>query len=322
MGYEHANIKYKVKIENNTAHALSEIRVKPFIPQDLFISDAEEKTISLIKPGETKTVTFTMRPKGECGNVEISGKATYYDTGLNKHDEVELKARQTAVICPVLKLVQLDPDDWQATISSMLKVEEATNDVPIEAKSLFDIVCDVIKDLNMFLLPTKITESANLYRGSAHFYCEGIKKLKYGAAVEIVGGATKSKMILRAYAENEESLVGFYHCMLDEIQKRTNVKDYIDQDGQTVIQHIHGDMIGSQVSLKDSVVSGSNLGGGVSGGAAGTVSGVSGGGTVNIQDSVVTGSQIGTGGEEIPCPSCGGKIASNYSQCPWCGNEV
>ena len=108
--------------------------------------------------------------------------------------------------------------------------------------------------------------------------------------------------------------------MLDEIQKRTNVKDYLTE-GQTIVQHIHGDMIGSQVSVQDSVVTGSSLGGGVSG--AGSAAGGSSGGSVNIQDSVVQNSQIGTPDlEEIPCPHCGGKISPSYDQCPWCGNSV
>lgn len=25
---------------------------------------------------------------------------------------------------------------------------------------------------------------------------------------------------------------------------------------------------------------------------------------------------------EVPCATCGGKIQSNYKQCPWCGIEV
>jgi hypothetical protein len=47
--------------------------------------------------------------------------------------------------------------------------------------------------------------------------------------MEIVGGQ-KSRLILRAYAENEESLIGFYYCILDEIEKRTAVKDYIEDE--------------------------------------------------------------------------------------------
>lgn len=374
VDYEKASIVYKITIRNTSGGALSEVRVKPFIPHDLFISDAEERTLSLIRPKDKKMVAFSLRPKGECGNVTISGKVTYYDTRQNKHVEKDLPPKETSIICPVLKLVQIPEDQWRPIMATLMRVEEATEEIPLAASQMFDMVCDVVKDLNMFMLPPKVTEASNIYRGSAQFYCEGVKALKYGAQVEIMGGARKSKMILRAFAPNDQSLVGFYHCMLDEIQKRTNVKDYIS-DEPTIVQHVHGDMIGSKVDLQDSVVMGSKLGGGVAGGPAPAAPMP---GVVKAQKmpvappSVVP--DVDTAMEEMmmaqsepplapqpvfepppapvyepepppepvyepapepapepisevpastyPCPVCGGKVQTDFHQCPWCGSDV
>ena len=93
--------------------------------------------------------------------------------------------------------------------------------------------------------------------GVARFYGEGVKELKYAAQIEVVGGAKKSKLILKAWAEREDALTGFYHGILDELEKRVQVKGYIDDN---IVQNFYhyGDNIGTQV--KDSFVQRSNIG--------------------------------------------------------------
>lgn len=138
--------------------------------------------------------------------------------------------------------------------------------------------------MNMYMLDPEITNIPQLYNGVAKFYAEGIKEFKYAAQIEVVGGAKKSKLILKVWANNEESLIGFYHGILDEIEKRVKVKDYInDSIGQ---QNIHiGDKIGTQV-----------------------------------KDSVVQRSNIGTGTRN--CPNCGRNVKSNEKFCLECGAKM
>jgi len=93
--------------------------------------------------------------------------------------------------------------------------------------------------------------------GVARFYGEGVKELKYAAQIEVVSGMKKSKLILKAWAEREDALTGFYHGILDELEKRVQVKGYIDDN---IVQNFYhyGDNIGTQV--KDSFVYKSNVG--------------------------------------------------------------
>jgi hypothetical protein len=58
---------------------------------------------------------------------------------------------------------------------------------------------------------------------------------------------------LKAWAEKEEALTGFYHGMLDELEKRVQVKDYIED---SIVQYNIGTVV------KDSVVQRSTIGGG------------------------------------------------------------
>jgi hypothetical protein len=42
---------------------------------------------------EGKTVTFEIRPTGECGNCEVSGKVNYYDTSNNRTKEIDIDSK-------------------------------------------------------------------------------------------------------------------------------------------------------------------------------------------------------------------------------------
>jgi hypothetical protein len=227
VNYEKAYVVYKVKVENQSAVPIAQVKVKPYIEGGLFKIDRDESEISMLDVGNSETVTFHLRPVKECGNVSIAGKITYFDTSKRKTNEIELEKKITSIICPVMKRKSISLDEWRDNAGSMLKVEETTDDIQIKAEMLFDIVNDVLQDLNLYRLEPKVIQEANLIRAISRFYCEGVKGLKYCAYVEVVGGENKSRLILRGYAENEESLIGFYHCILDEIEKHTKIKDYI-----------------------------------------------------------------------------------------------
>ena len=127
------------------------------------------------------------------------------------------------------------------------------------AETLFSMASRVVEDMNMFMLEPEITSTAQMFNGVARFYGEGVKELKYAAQIEVVGGAKKSKLILKAWAEREDALTGFYHGILDELEKRVQVKGYIND---SIVQNFYhyGDNIGTQV--KDSFVYKSNVGSG------------------------------------------------------------
>ena len=253
INYEHAKIVYKVKVENNLKTSISDITIKPHFPGDIFILNEEEKNISLIKKGEAKTATFTIRPKGECGNVDVSGRVRYYDTKKDEYHDLNIKPKSTQIICPMLKAHAIEENEWQDAISRLVSVKETTNDVPLSAEELFDMISDVIKDMNMFMLKPKIGRARYVGR----FSSEGVKGFKYGVKVEVLGGLQNSKLILNTYSENQECLIGFHHKILDEIEDRTNIKQYIKDP-----LIIKGDYIasGSKVEIKDSVLQRSKIG--------------------------------------------------------------
>lgn len=256
FGYKGATILYKVKVENTSPAPIADIKVSLFVP-NVFLLLEKEKSLALLKPGESKTVTFEIRPTGECGDCEVAGKVAYYDTGSNRTKETDIESKMLSIVCPMLKVKEISESDWQNTVSNLLETEESTKEIDMSAETLFNMASRIIKDMHMHMLKPEVTHDQKLYNGVARFYCEGIKGLHYAAQIEVVGGARKSKLILKAWAEKEDALTGFYHGVLDEIEKRVKVKEYIDD---SIVQYnVHvGDKIGTLV--KDSVVQRSNIG--------------------------------------------------------------
>ena len=256
FSYKSATILYKIKVENPTLEPIGDIKVNLYVP-DVFLVSESTKSIAMLKPSESKTATFEIRPTGECGDCEVSGKVVYYDYSTKKTSEIEIPAKNLSIVCPMIHSKEISEDTWRNALSGFAKAEESTKEIDMPASTLFNITTDILQDMNLYMLEPKISDSSNLYRAVAKFYGEGVKSLKYAAQIEVVGGAKKSKLILKAWAEREDALTGFYHGILDEIEKRVHVKGYIDD---SIVQNFYhnGDNIGTQV--KDSFVYKSNVG--------------------------------------------------------------
>jgi hypothetical protein len=282
FAYKGAIIHYKVKLENPTSEPIADVKVKLYVP-DVFVISESTKSIPIIKPSESKTVTFDIRPTGECGDCEVSGKVVYYDYKTKETTETSIPPKNVSIVCPMLKSKEITESDWRNTLSGLTKAEETTKEIGMPASTLFDVVSDVLQDMNLFMLDHKVNDSGNLYRAVAKFYGEGVKSLKYAAQIEVVGGSSKAKLILKAWAESEDALTGFYHGILDEIEKRVHVKGLIDSN---VVNNYHyGDKIGTQIT-----------------------------------DSVVQRSNIGTSNNS--CPGCGKEIVQGEKFCMSCGTAL
>ncbi len=264
--YNCAKILYKVKLENNTREPIGDIKINLFVPK-VFMLKEKEKSIPMLEPEESATVTFEIRPTGECGDCNVSGKIEYYDYNTKGRQMLDAGTKMVRVICPVLKRKEIDIKQWEQATEELIKAEENIKELAVPAENLFDITSRVIKDNSMFMLNPEISSTSKLFVGYARFYAHGVTGLRYAAYIEVVGGANKSRLILKVWAEKEEALTGFYHRLLDEIEKRIDVKIFIDD---SIVQHfvhideyvgrdkIGRDQVGTQIN--DSFVKNSTIG--------------------------------------------------------------
>ncbi|NPE30708.1 PEGA domain-containing protein [Methanococcoides sp. SA1] len=227
FNYRGAILQYKVKVENHTSEPIGDIKISLFVP-DVFLLKEAEKTMSMLEPGEGKTVTFEIRPTGECGDCKISAGIDYYDYNTKKRRHVDLEGKMVSIVCPVLRVRQIDEPSWRSVVSTLISAEEDSKDLEIPAENLFDIATRVLKDMNMYMIEPEITSTPRLFTGVARFYAEGVSGLKYASYVEVVG-KSRSRLILRAWAEKEDALAGFYHKMLEDIEKRIDIKLFVDE---------------------------------------------------------------------------------------------
>jgi len=174
----------------------------------------------------------------------------YYDYGTKKRQDVDIEKKMVSIVCPVLKRKEIDEDGWRNATEELIKAEENTKDLDIPAENLFNIATRVLKDMSMYMIPPEITSTPQLFTGVGMFYAEGAAGLRYAAYIEVVGGR-KSRMILKAWAEKEEALTGFYHRILDEIEKRTDIKMFINEG---IIQYSTNNTV-----VRDNIIQRSNL---------------------------------------------------------------
>jgi len=258
VGYQGPRIIYKVKIENPGPEPICDVRVVIFHPKDMFLVDAPQKEIALLKPMESNTVTFYIRPTGECGKRTISGEADFYDYGSACRKKINITPRDVEVVCPIMSPMDIPDTEWNPLKQRLISSQDETKEIPIGADALSQIIFGAIKEFNMTpLKQTRVMDGAYVHI-IGRFAGKGVKGLEYAARVEVVGGPRESRVLLTCYTQTDAALTGFHHSLVDMIEKRTQVKRYLTDN--IIIQNIKGDYIaGDKISIKDSVIQRSTI---------------------------------------------------------------
>ena len=195
-----------------------------FVPQ-VFLLGEKEKTIGLIKSKERQTITFAIRPTGECGDCVIEGEVTYFDTASDSHERIKIKPKSVAVKCAILKRFKTGDDTWFDLVATLISTKETHEEVPVPAETLFNVATDALRSMNMFMLEPVRNSAPRYFSGSARYAALGAAGgMKYAAQLNVIGSeAGSSRLVLEAWAEEESALVGFYHRMLDRLEEQTAI---------------------------------------------------------------------------------------------------
>lgn len=258
--YLKGRLFYSFILQNSTPHPISDIQIRPALPTGTFAPDKDVKSIPMLDTKAKETIKFELRPLGECGNREIWSAVDFYDFELKGRRTIHTKKIKAEVICPVLHVEVIKLHEFNSNISRMKVVEEVADRVPVPARRLFEVICDVLKSKNMQPLTPVLHENKKTFNGLGRFWASGVKGIKYGVTVEVVGGQEMARLILRVYSSDEKTLVGFTQAILDAVQPHLPIREHVKP--KFLIEKIEGDMIiGKSISIQDSVIQRSTIGG-------------------------------------------------------------
>lgn len=259
LEYQKGRLFYSFILKNSTPHPISDIHVRPVLPTGTFKPDSDVKTLTMLETKATETVRFELRPLGECGNREIWGSVDFYDFEHKGRRTIQTDKKVAEVVCPVLRAEQIALQAFTSYISTMKKSEEVADQVPVPARQLFDVVCNVLQGKNMTPLPSEIHDSKISFRGVGRFWATGIKGIKYGVIAEVIGGKDMARLILRVFSSDEKTLVGFTQAILDAVQPHLPVREHVKP--KFILELIEGDLVaGKDIKITDSVIQRSKIG--------------------------------------------------------------
>jgi len=241
MEYSNLKILYTVYIENSTSHPIGDISVKPLVGGNHFIPDAVEKKITSIDPGESSNITFELIPNGHLSNAVISSIITYFDSITNSYLTKEVPPVTTTITVPMLQPVEINAVDWSSRMAGLSRAEQTIESIKLSGKVLFEMVTDIIKQMNMYAQSPQISEAGG-FNGSMRFYAEArpadpsSPPARFGIQVIVTGDQRTSSIKIVVYAPDQAMLIGFYYHIIFQVANRmskTRTEEYIVLDRKT-----------------------------------------------------------------------------------------
>lgn len=296
------DIKFGVKVINNTAYMLGDVEVILDYPSkvlQLLEPASKVRTIGNIKPDSALTANYLLKPL-DCVEDEINATIVYKDhKGIKQ--TLDMRPKHIDFVCPFINQKPITESEYYALIEKSLFVEEGFNFTGIGVSDLIQIINQTC--VNML---HKVASKEFTNPNRKVLYLSGESKVRKAYSlltVVIQENPDGLSLLLRAYSDQKETLSGFLKDVANRIRNLVKTIDSAKEIG--VIQHQQ------VINIIDSVVQRT------------TFAGVSGTGKteVKIQDSIVQRSGDLTK-ETNYCTECGKTIQKDFALCPYCGTKV
>ncbi|MEM3043289.1 MAG: hypothetical protein QXD84_07080 [Thermoplasmata archaeon] len=119
---------------------------------------------------------------------------------------------------PSLRPVNIEPSDWAARTSGLIKRDEELARAPVPAPEAFDALVERLKALGMFLLEPEVVRAGTGYRGRLRLFGEDARGRPHALAVDCAGDYSVSKITLHYYAESAELVVALRELAMGALQ--------------------------------------------------------------------------------------------------------
>ncbi|UCE75283.1 MAG: hypothetical protein JSV56_06175 [Methanomassiliicoccales archaeon] len=220
-GYNHVNPFYKINIQNATSMPIIDVIISPRLSKEAFTLDMNERRIPLIRANESKIIKFVLLPKrDENGEANMLCHVRYYNLGIDDYEECMLEPEKITVIWPELKESEIELEEWEKVKDTLLKAEENITDIPLSGEECVRLTTEIIKKNNLYTVTSHTLEDP--YEATAAAYTSDENELRYGVELFVTAkgkSQAPSELDIAVYAEDNETLTGFYYTLFDEIQK-------------------------------------------------------------------------------------------------------
>ncbi|MCK4829236.1 hypothetical protein KA005_76640, partial [bacterium] len=191
----------------------------------------------------------------------LKARFRYYDFGQKKHEEFTTEPVKVSLVCPILNSREITQQQWEYTIGNLVHATETFTGVPMSSAALEAMLSQTLREFNLHPVPPQyVSDSAHEIGTRQRFFAIGVKGTPYAVQLEITGGqGTMSNVTITAWSASPQTLVGFYHGLLDAIEKRVHIRDHLK--GKVIIREVEGDYVaGQRVGVEDSVILRSQIG--------------------------------------------------------------
>jgi len=261
LDYNPDAIIYEVTIKNNKGYPINEVSMRPQLDPKHIVIDQKDRMITILRDGESKTISFKLWPKESLRKSDIKCEIKYLDPTYDEYRLKTTKADTIEIAPPSFQRVQIDDVIYNSISASLLSSEMEYKGLKVGTRFVFDMMGDVIRSYNLYLLEPNFSSGENYFRGVQKGYGEGGEH-RFQCEMEVIGGHSRSNLLVRCLGSEPKTLLGFTAQLKDKIEKRIDVANL--NEGSTIIQqHIHGDMLSggaTKVGIHDSVVQRSNIG--------------------------------------------------------------
>lgn len=262
------NIRFGIRIINNTDSAISDVEVILDYAESLFELDGNKiQKLDTIPPTVPRTAEFILKPLGCIHKEEIGATVLYKDHEWIKHTE-EMHAKKVHCVCPFLKQKSMSKSEFLGFSKTGHMSETGLN---FEGVSVDQIASFLLQTCNSRYY--KVDEFSVEGGKILYLASESIgEKAHYLLTVFIRENEGLTQVMLKAVSDKQHGLNGFLNEIVEEIRHIVSTVNSAHEIGIIRKEQV--------INIIDSVVQRTSFGG--SEGAA----------SVNIKDSMVQRSEF------------------------------
>jgi len=262
IDFEGDAIRYSVLFRNKMDHSVNEVVIRPVYDPKKVEVDEKEVMVPVLRRDEKRVVSFNIRPRSDATRISLFAEVKYFNPELDEYMIKNTEKHRVDIRVPNIHRAQLPENVFQNLRSKLISTDEEYKDIKIGGETLFEIMRDMLQSHNLFLLPPRIRVNDNLFTGLQRAFGEDGDDRAYQVVLEVIGGPSRSKILVEILAPAPEKLLGFSMWMKRGIEKRIDTA-HLGATSTVVQQHFHGDYVSdgaSKVAIHDSVVQRSNIG--------------------------------------------------------------